>query len=333
VLHESRRPRAGSQAVDSTRDPVKIVTRVAAATIGRDNELRFLDSFLREPAGGLAAALLEGEAGIGKSTLWLAGVETARKRGMRVLSSRPVEAEQSLANVGLGDLFEAVLDDILPALSPPRRRALEVALLVEEEGEVADPRTLGVAVRNGLEIIAAEAPVVVAIDDVQWLDPSSASALAFALRRLDEHAILLLLTRRLGESAGTPELERTIDADRVQRLHVGPLSLGAIHQLLRSHLARTLARPTLLRVHATSGGNPFYALELARTLAAEVDPTQPLRIPESLEGLVQARLDGLPSATQESLLLAAAVGRPSSELLASLDVTERVLEHAVGCVL
>jgi DNA-binding CsgD family transcriptional regulator len=302
--------------------------QVAAATIGRDNELRFLDSFLREPAGGLAAALLEGEAGIGKSTLWLAGVETARKRGMRVLSSRPVEAEQSLANVGLGDLFEAVLDDILPALSPPRRRALEVALLVEEEGEVADPRTLGVAVRNGLEIIAAEAPVVVAIDDVQWLDPSSASALAFALRRLDEHAILLLLTRRLGESAGTPELERTIGADRVQRLHVGPLSLGATHQLLRSHLARTLARPTLLRLHATSGGNPFYALELARTLAAEVDPTQPLRIPESLEGLVQARLDGLPSATQESLLLAAAVGRPSSELLASLDVTERVLEHA-----
>jgi hypothetical protein len=90
--------------VDSARDPVRIVTRVPPETIGRDNELRFLDSFLREPTRGLAAALLEGDAGIGKSTLWLAGVETARNRGMRVLSSRPVEAEQSLANVGLGDL-------------------------------------------------------------------------------------------------------------------------------------------------------------------------------------------------------------------------------------
>ena len=83
-------------------------------------------------------------------------------------------------------------------------------------------------------------------------------------------------------------------------------------------------------MHETSGGNPFYALELARALGAEVDPTQPLRVPESLEGLVRARLDGLPPATRESLLLAAAVGRPSAELLAGLDVTERELERALA---
>jgi DNA-binding CsgD family transcriptional regulator len=292
--------------------------------------LRFLDAFLCERSCGLAAALLEGQAGIGKSTLWLAGVEMARERGMRILSSRPVEAEHRLANVGLGDLFEGVVEDILPALPPPRRRALEVALLVEEEGDVADPRTLGVAVRNGLEILAAEAIVVIAIDDVQWLDPSSASALAFALRRLDERAILLLLTRRLEKRSETPELERTINPDRLERLHVGPLSLGAIHQLLQSQFARALTRPTLLRVHATSGGNPLYALELARTLGAEVDPTRPLRIPESLEALVRARIDQLPPATQDSLLLVAAVGRPASELLARLDVSEGVLEHGLA---
>jgi len=238
---------------------------MTAEIIGREEELGFLHSLL-DSSGGLAAALLEGEAGIGKSTLWLAGVETARERGLRVLSSRPAEAEQRLAHVGLGDLFEGVLDDVLPALSPPRRRALEVALLVEEAGEVADPRTLGVAVRSALEALCAEGRVVVAIDDVQWLDPSSASALAFALRRLDEQSILLLLARRLGEGAETPALERAIQADRVERLLVGPLSLGAIHQLLQAHLALKLPRPTLLRVHETSGGNPFYAPGLsART--------------------------------------------------------------------
>lgn len=301
---------------------------MTAEIIGRDDELEFLDSFLDESTGGLAAALLEGEAGIGKSTLLLAGVEKAHERGMHVLSSRPAEAEQGLANVALGDLFEGVLDEVVPALSPPRRRALEAALLVEEESDGFDPRTLGVAVRTALEVLAAEKPVVLAIDDVQWLDPSSASALAFALRRLDEQSILLLLSSRLGERAERPELARAVRADRLKRLHVGPLSLGAVHQVLQAHLGLKLARPTLLRVHETSGGNPFYALELASALGADVDPTQPLRVPATLEGLVRARLDALPPATRESLLLAAAAGRPSAELFARLRVPEPALDRA-----
>jgi DNA-binding CsgD family transcriptional regulator len=294
--------------------------------VGRDEEIGSLHAFLDRSAARPAVLVLEGGAGIGKSTLWRAGVEAARERGFRVLVSRPAEAERGLAHAGLGDLFEGVLDDVLPELSAPRRQALEVALLVDV-GAIADPRTLGVAVRNALELAARDAPVTLAIDDVQWLDPSSASALAFALRRLDE-PILLLLTRRLGESTETPDLERAIDADRVERLHVGPLSLGAIHQLLQAHLALKLPRPTLLSVHETSGGNPFYALELARALGEDVEHTQPLRVPETLEGLVRARLDELPADTRESLLLAAAVGRPSAELFVSLDVSERVLDRA-----
>ena len=100
--------------------------------VGREEELGSLYAFIGEAGGGLAALVLEGEAGIGKSTLWLAGLEHARTRGLRVLSSRPAEAERSLAHVGLGDLFADVLDDVLPALPAPRRRALEVALLREE---------------------------------------------------------------------------------------------------------------------------------------------------------------------------------------------------------
>jgi len=304
--------------------------KVTVEIIGRDEELDSMSAFLDRPAEGPAAFVLEGEAGIGKSTLWRAGVEAARARGLRVLVSRPAEAERGLTHAGLGDLFENVLESVLPPLPAPRRHALEVALLVEEDPHGFDPRTLGVAVRSALEVLAAEGLVVLAIDDVQWLDPSSASALAFALRRLDERSILLLLARRLGESAETSDLEQAIRADRVERLRVGPLSLGAIHQLLQAHLALTLARPTLLRVHEMSGGNPFYALELARALGADVDPTQPLPVPETLEGLVRARLDELPPATRESLLLAAAVGRPSAELFATLDVTEHVLDPALA---
>jgi DNA-binding CsgD family transcriptional regulator len=299
------------------------------AIVGRDEELRVVHAFLDRALGVPRTLVLEGEAGIGKSTLWLAGVEAARERGFRVLVTRPAEAERGLAYAGLGDLFEGVLEQILPALPAPRRRALEVALLLQA-GDTTDPRTLGVAVRSGLEVLAAEAPIVLAVDDVQWLDPSSASALVFALRRLDERSILLLLARRIGASEKTPELEGAIPADRVERLHIGSFSLGGIHQLLQSRLGLRLPRPTLLRVHETSGGNPFYVLELARALGAHVDPTQPLRVPETLEGLVRARLDELAPATRESLLVVAAAGRPSVELLASLDVTERALDRALA---
>jgi DNA-binding CsgD family transcriptional regulator len=303
---------------------------MAVDIVGREVEFASIHAFLQRPAEGPVALVLEGEAGIGKSTLWLTGVEAARERGFRVLVSRPAEAERGLAHAGLGDLFENVLESVLPALPAPRRHALEVALLVEEDPGGFDPRTLGVAVRSALEVLAADGPVVLAIDDAQWLDPSSASALAFALRRLGDRSILLLLARRLGERTETLDLESAIRDDRVERLRVGPLSLGAIHQLLQAHLALTLARPTLLRVHETSGGNPFYALELVRALGADVGPTQPLRVPESLEGLVRARVDKLPRATQESLLLAAAAGRPSVELFANLDVAEHVLDRALA---
>jgi DNA-binding CsgD family transcriptional regulator len=300
--------------------------------VGRDWELDAVYVFLDQTAEGPAAMVLEGEAGIGKSTLWLAGVAAARERGLRVLVSRPAEAERGFAHAGLGDLFEDVLESVLPALSGPRRHALEVALLLEEAAHSSDPRALAVAVRSALEVLAVETPVVIAVDDVQWLDPSSASALAFALRRLREQPVLLLLARRLGEGAETSALERAIEAERVERLLVRPLSLGATHQLLRARLGRTFARPTLLRVHETAGGNPFYAVELARVLSADVDAMRPLPVPETLEGLVRVRLDGLPPATRRALVLASAVGRPSMELLAGAGVTESVLAPALAAL-
>ena len=89
---------------------------------------------------------------------------------------------------------------------------------------------------------------------------------------------------------------------------MGPLSVGALHRLLRDRLDRPFARQTLLRIHERSGGNPFFALELARVLDADVDPLAPLAVPETLEELVRARISGLPGPTREALALASALG-------------------------
>jgi DNA-binding CsgD family transcriptional regulator len=308
--------------------------------VGRDEELHFLRAFLEAAGGGPTAVVLEGEAGIGKSTLWLAGVEEGRARGFRVLASRPAEPERGLGFAGLGDLLEDVVEEIASSLRPPRRRALEAALLLAEAQERVDPRALGVAVRSALEILAADEPLLLAVDDVQWLDRSSDSALSFALRRVDKR-VVLLVARRLADGTAPSTIEQALPSERVQRLPVGPLSVGAIQRLLQGRLDRVFQRLTLLRIHETSGGNPFYALELARALGADVDPTQPLPVPETLEGLVGSRLDGLPNATREALELASALGHASLTVLQAAGVTQdalvpaldaQVIEHGDGMI-
>ena len=218
-----------------------------------------------EGVGDSIAIALEGEAGIGKSTLWRAAVEDARGRGLRVLSSRPAESERGSRTPASATCSTSVLDEVLPALTPPRRRALEVALLVEDAGgQPVDQRALGVAVRSALELLAEDG-LVLAIDDLQWLDASSASALGFALRRLPEARIVLLWTRRLGEPEQSTAVEDALGADRIERMRVGPLSVGATHRVLRSLLAgraaaadaaapaRGLGRESVLRARARAG--------------------------------------------------------------------------------
>jgi DNA-binding CsgD family transcriptional regulator len=299
--------------------------------VGREAELASLNAFISEMEGGAAALVLEGEAGIGKSTLWGAAVEHTRARGLTVLSSRPAEAERGLANVGLGDLLEGVIDDVLAALLTPRRRALQVALLREEaSGDPVDRRTLAVAVHDALQLLSDRGPTLIAVDDVQWLDPSSSRALGFALRRLDASPVILLLARRLVDGAHPSELERALPPDRIRRLIVGPLSVGALHRFLRDRLQRSFPRQTLLRIHERSGGNPFFALELASVLPADVDPLQPLPVPETVEEVVGARISALPAAVREALALAAAVGTAPESLLQRAGVATDALDTAVA---
>ena len=302
---------------------------MAFAVVGREDELSSIAGFLGSAQLRPATLVLEGEAGIGKSTLWEAGVRNARAQGLTVLSSRPAEADRHLGHVALVDLLEGVLDDVLPALLTPRRRALQVALLREEaSGDPVDRRTLAVAVRDVLQLLSERGAVLIAIDDVQWVDPSSSHALAFALRRLDASPVSLLLARRLAEGAQPSELEQAFGVGRVEHLPVGPLSVGALHRFLRDRVNRPFARQTLLRIHERSGGNPFFALELARVLDADVDPLQPLPVPETLEELVRTRIDELPAATRNALALASALGTPSETVLRRAGVATEELEPA-----
>ena len=254
--------------------------------------------------------MLEGEAGIGKSTLWLAGVEHARARGLRVLSSRPAEAERGLAHVGLGDLFEDVLDDVCPRSR--RRGGVRSRSRCSARRRPATPvdhRALGVAVRDVLQLLS----------DARrrsWLQSTTSSGSTRPRRaRLRSRCEG---SRRAPFSCCSPggssttaqpsELEQALGPERVQRLPVGPLSVGALHRLLRDRLGKPFARQTLLRIHERSGGNPFFALELARVLDADIDPLEPLPVPETLDELVRARIAGLPAPTREALALASALG-------------------------
>jgi AAA ATPase domain len=139
--------------------------------LGRDAELAEVRSFIGSGSAGPSALLLEGTAGIGKTTLWRAGVSFARARGHRVLSCRAAESEARLSYAAVGDLFDFELPD-LPA---PQRRALDAALLrAEVEGAPPDQRAVSLASLGVLRALAAAGPLIIAIDDVQWLDAPSA---------------------------------------------------------------------------------------------------------------------------------------------------------------
>jgi DNA-binding CsgD family transcriptional regulator len=291
--------------------------------VGRDQDLRRLDLFLDEAAHGDASIALVGEAGIGKTTLWRAGVELARARGIRVLEARPTPAERALSFAALGDLLARAHDEIggLPA---PQRRALRVALLIEEpKGAPPDDRAVATAVSSLLASLADENPVLVAVDDVQWLDPSSESTLRFALRRAP---VATLLARRADAT-----VDELVDGNEVT---VGPLGLDELDDLLRAHLRESFSRPTLLEIERVSGGNPFFAIELARALTA-LPPNDRssglLPVPADLRRLVADRLDRLLPPAREAALLAAAAVRPTRSLLELLadDAVDDLLAAGV----
>ena len=293
---------------------------MAQTVIGREEELGAIEAFLAAAEQSPKALVLSGEPGIGKTILWEAGVEQARERLDDVLICRGVEAEASLSFAALSELLGPVFDDVAGSLLPPRRRALEVALLRVEPGELApDPHAIGLAVLDLLCVLTERRPVVVALDDLQWLDPASAGVLQIALRRLREEPVGLLATLRTGPEVASPFKLGRASPEELEWLTIGPLSLSAVHGMLKERLGLELTRPELARVQEATAGNPFFALELGRELVRTgTRPTagQALRVPDSLRELLGERLGRLPGETLDVLLETAALARPTVELVA-----------------
>jgi len=184
--------------------------------------------------------------------------------GLRTFLS-PVLGGDRLSFAGLGDLLGSILDDVAPHIPTPQKAALDVALLrAPAEEAPPDPRSIATATLSAVRWLAVRAPLVIAIDDRQWLDQATGDVVEFVRRRLVAEPVGFLETTRLEperrSGAGGPS------GEGITTLELGPLSPGALHELVRERFGRAFPRPTLMRIHKTSGGNPFYALEIARLL-------------------------------------------------------------------
>ena len=172
--------------------------------IGREQELGVVQSFLATPTEP-AALVLEGSAGIGKTTLWNAAVALALADGYGVLMCRPAVAESQLSFAAVADLLADVLEEALPSLPAPQRHALDVALLLEyADGPAPGVRAIAGGFLGVVRHAAARGPLLVAIDDAQWIDEPSRAVLEFALRRLSDEHVRLLVSRRGSDDGEIP---------------------------------------------------------------------------------------------------------------------------------
>jgi len=307
------------------------------AVVGRSPELTALDAFLVSGETSAAACVIDGPAGVGKTTLVQYAVDAARDKGWRVLTYCPAPPDAELALVGVTDLFASIDRRVLASLAPPLRQALEVVFLHQvPDGPPPDTRTVATAVTALFARLCSDGPVLVAIDDAVWIDPASARALTFAGRRLVDRPLSWLVTARRPEQTGVPlELDRLYAPDALTALAVGPMAVAAIFQVIQDRLGLTLSRPNLLRVHEAAAGNPLFAIELARGLAASDRPTPaaPLDVPSSLRGALTARVAATSERGQAALLIAAAARNPTAATVVALSSPEGLEEaERVGVV-
>ena len=278
--------------------------------VGRDAECARVDSFVGALPQGASALLIRGEPGIGKTTLWRHAVGRCRAAGHRVLVTRTAEEEMSLAHVGLADLFEEIDTD--------------PALLRDD-----DAMARGRAVLTALRGLADTGPVVLAIDDAQWLDSASARAVRYALRRFETEPVGVLATTRVGADSGDPLAASTAFAPTsYELLELGPLTLGALRRVLAATVP-SISRPLLRRIYAVSAGNPLYAIELARGLETDGRTsglTDGLPLPGSVQAAIAHRLETVPPELLPVLEVVSALGPTSVAELADI-LTEVPLDE------
>ncbi|BBY78536.1 transcriptional regulator [Mycolicibacterium parafortuitum] len=291
--------------------------------------------FLPAAAAEPTVLVIEGEAGIGKTTLWLSQLQRARDAGFEVLTARVGQAESVMAFAALADLLGDIGDEHFASLPDLQRLALDRVLLrAGDGGPATDQRAVAAAFVAVLQALEKAAPVLLAVDDAQWLDTSSRTAIEFAVRRL-RGRFGVLATERCAPGAGTAaQWLRPTRPDGFDRVSVAPMDSGRLHTLIADRLGRKLPRPTVLRISEISGGNPFFALELARAhLDGGSGTGSPL--PATLTDVVRRRIGSLDEPDRTLLLSIACVADPSVDLLAAAHVVDAEalmarLEHLDG---
>jgi hypothetical protein len=268
---------------------------VQTTVIGRETELSALLAFL---AGSDPALVLDGEAGVGKTALWRAAVEQAQTLGMHVLATTAAGPEPGSAYEALADLLEDLPADALASVPVLQRHALEVALRRTEPGGGDPPAPRGVALGllGAVRRLVTDAPVLIAVDDVQWLDPETAETLDFLARRVGDARVRFLLAERTGARA-----EPVLAVAGADRLTVGALDADGVRRLLADRLEMSLTPTALTALHQASGGNALYALELGR-VQRETGAT----VSAAVEELLGARIAALPEPVR-ALVLALAL--------------------------
>jgi DNA-binding NarL/FixJ family response regulator len=289
--------------------------------------------------------LIEGPAGIGKTSLLQALTDRATQRNLLVLNCAPTENETALPLAALADLLQPLAGD-LDRLPPPQQHAARSALLLENDSAPLYERALASAVRALLDSAAERTParLLVAIDDAPWLDSPTERVLRFALRRASSR-VWVVVTRRIGDRID-PVVPLGLDAQApVERLSLSPLGVGPLHRLLALRFGVSLSRPTVTRLTRESGGNPLLAIELTRAalrLPRMPGPAGDFPVPVSMQELVEASLATLRPDSVRAVRLAALLSTPYlSDLTAAgsapddLDAPEElglVTVDAAACV-
>lgn len=286
-------------------------------SIARSAELAAVRELLADPCERPRAVVLTGEAGIGKSTVWSAAIELAREAGWRVVATRGNQTETGLSFASLTDLLDPVLDEVLDRLPEAQRAALEVAMVrrLPDDSQLG-PHEVGTAAAAAVRELCRGHRLLVAIDDLPWIDRATVDAFGHALSRLGRAGVRVLATRRTTSTfAAAPPAPDLLPPDDVRAVPVAAIDAAAAADLLVDRLGLRLP-PTVLRgLVEHSGGNPFWILEFGAALRRGGGDRIALPVPTALTDLVRERLAGLPGDARQALVVTAALPQPSPALV------------------
>jgi DNA-binding CsgD family transcriptional regulator len=261
--------------------------------LGRERERQELDRLLATARSGSSAVLvLTGEPGIGKTALLEHAAEHARD--MRPLRARGIDSEAHVPFAALLELLRPALG-LLDRIPPPQAAALEEALALRP-GTGGNRFAVGAATLSLLAAYADEAPALLLVDDAHVLDPSSAEALLFALRRLLAEPIAAVLTVREGEPSSLAEAG------------LPTLPVGGLDREAATALLGTASDDVTDRLYRATAGNPLGLLELGRDAARlRADPIDaPLPVSAKIARAFALRAEVLDDPTRRLLVLVAA---------------------------